>query len=324
MSTIATVIPAYNAAAFIAETLESVASQTHLPEEIIVVDDGSTDGTIAAVEKSAAAHPELKIQLIRQPNAGASAARNAGIHAAHSEIIAFVDADDVLESMHHEVLLRGLLEDRSVIAVFGDQSIFSGRTEKCASFLSGKPHESLPYEVRDGGARVIQDGLWGALIRGNFVSMSASMTYRQVAMDIGGFDTGLMTSEDRDFWLRVSRNGRFAYVPRRLARIREHASNLSGAAHASMVARYAFDVVMKQVRNRESLRLDDGERALLASVLEDAARDLLYVASKGGWNEYRAARAYLRDCTPELLRWDLRGWCRAIGAGRILGSGCGR
>lgn len=323
MSTIATLIPAYNAVSFITSALDSIARQTRLPDEVIVVDDGSTDDTAAAVKEWASAHPAIELRLIPQANAGASAARNAALRAARAELVAFLDADDLLEPEHHAALAAGLVADRSVVTVFGDQSVFTDRGEHCASFLSGKPHETLPNELRADGFCLIQRGLWGALINGNFVPTSASMTYRKVALDVGCFDTGLMTSEDRDFWLRVSRRGTFAYLPQRLVRKREHASNLSGDANRGTVARQAFDVVMKQIRNADKLQLDETERGATDLAVKNAVQNLLYSSSQDGLGTYLGARKHVRDCAPELLHADMKGWLRAIGA-RTFEVGHGR
>ena len=87
--TISAVIPAYNAGPYLSRTLDSVLRQTHLPDEIIVVDDGSTDNTTDV----AVAYGD-RVILIQQENAGASVARNTGINAAKGDWIAFLDADD--------------------------------------------------------------------------------------------------------------------------------------------------------------------------------------------------------------------------------------
>ena len=87
--TITVVIPAYNSEKYIARAIDSVLTQTHKPDEIIVVDDGSTDNTSEIARKY-----EPSVKLIQQQNAGASVARNTGIEAATSEWIAFLDADD--------------------------------------------------------------------------------------------------------------------------------------------------------------------------------------------------------------------------------------
>ncbi|MHC5139531.1 MAG: glycosyltransferase family 2 protein, partial [Planctomycetota bacterium] len=87
--TISAVIPAYNAAKYIARSIDSVLAQTHPVDEIVIVDDGSTDNTAAIIKDYGD-----KVRYIHQPNAGVSAARNTGIEAATGNWIAFLDADD--------------------------------------------------------------------------------------------------------------------------------------------------------------------------------------------------------------------------------------
>src|SRR5690606_27942020 len=81
------VVPAFNAAPFLGVTLEALLTQTIVPEQIIVVDDGSTDGTAAIAE-------QMGVRLIRQDQKGPGAARNRGLELAQTEFVAFCDADD--------------------------------------------------------------------------------------------------------------------------------------------------------------------------------------------------------------------------------------
>ena len=128
MPDISVIIPAYNRAGLIGETLQSLLNQTLPAKEIIVVDDGSTDGTAEAVEhefsvfreqfsgnsKSNIQNPTLKV--LRQANAGPGAARNRGLAEATGEFIHFFDSDDIAAPNKHEVQLRALLETGADIA----------------------------------------------------------------------------------------------------------------------------------------------------------------------------------------------------------------
>src|SRR5438034_11633591 len=91
---VSVVIPAFNASATIDETIRSVRSQSHRDLDIIVVDDGSIDDTVAIAQRHAAY--DSRIRIITQCNAGVAAARNAGWRAARADFIALLDADDLL------------------------------------------------------------------------------------------------------------------------------------------------------------------------------------------------------------------------------------
>lgn len=86
---VSVIIPLYNAETFLAQTIESVLAQTHPPQQVIVVDDGSTDQSAQIAQRYGAA-----VELVRQPNAGGAQARNRGVALAHGDLLAFLDNDD--------------------------------------------------------------------------------------------------------------------------------------------------------------------------------------------------------------------------------------
>ena len=100
MLRVAVVIPTYNRVRLLERALRSVLDQARVADEIIVVDDGSTDGTAEAVA-------DLPVRLVRQANAGAAAARNRGVREASSPWVAFLDSDDLWDVAHLAVLTAG-------------------------------------------------------------------------------------------------------------------------------------------------------------------------------------------------------------------------
>ena len=113
------IIPAFNAAPVLEETLDSVAGQTRPPDEVIVVNDGSTDETVAVAE----AH-RLRPRVISTPNAGAANALNLGIRKAAGDFLCFLDADDLWEPRKNELQLEHLQADSSVDGVLGQSVAF--------------------------------------------------------------------------------------------------------------------------------------------------------------------------------------------------------
>jgi glycosyltransferase involved in cell wall biosynthesis len=173
---VSVVIPAYNAERVLARAIRSALAQTLRPLEIIVVDDGSTDGTY---DVAASFGPEVTV--FRQKNTGPSGARNFGIENAKGEWIAFLDSDDQWKPNKLEAQLP-LLSKPSVALVHSRPGMHDG--------------EVLPDQFTF-------ETLW----KRNYIFTSTAIIRRSVINSVGGFHTGLMTSEDYHLWLRVAHGG---------------------------------------------------------------------------------------------------------------------
>jgi glycosyltransferase involved in cell wall biosynthesis len=193
---VSVVIPLYNKAHCILKTLSSVASQGRTDFEVIVVDDGSTDGGGELVK--AAGIPGLR--LIQQENAGVSAARNRGIAAARGEWIAFLDGDDLWSRDHLEGLLQPL--ERTTAAVV----ISNLRLESRAGQPLIDP-SVLPQTVNDYFSFALSNGNYPA-------SSSSIMVRRNALFEAGLFAEGISTGEDIDMWCRLACRGPFFYNAR--------------------------------------------------------------------------------------------------------------
>ncbi len=117
------IVPMYNAAPYISETLESVVASTYRPIEVIVMDDGSTDDSLSIAQQFASSHTEVIV--LSQPNAGASAARNSAIRASHGDYILPVDADDRIHPLYIEEA-ENILANRPEVRVVGCRAEFFG------------------------------------------------------------------------------------------------------------------------------------------------------------------------------------------------------
>ena len=188
---IAVVCPTYNSANFITNTLQSVLCQEQLPDEIIISDDGSKDETLKLVRQILANAPlETRCIVLENSHAGPGAARNAGILAASSDFIAFLDSDDL---WHPEKILRchkALSADPSVnfLVHWEVMHLENGRTKELLN-----------------GAKLRKDkNLSRQLYSGNMFSTSAVVCCRALLAQCGGFDTHLSSAQDYELWLRMS------------------------------------------------------------------------------------------------------------------------
>jgi glycosyltransferase involved in cell wall biosynthesis len=222
--TCAAVIPVRNRPSLIVAALASVQRQTRPVDEIVVVDDGSTDATPDIVAQMS--RDDARIRLVALPRSeGASAARNAGIGASQSEWISFLDSDDLWLPRKQELQLRALMETPDAVASF-----------------SGIRHQGVEeYHDRYAPARITLQ----ALRRLNYLGTTSTATVRRsVLQEVGGFDASLPSCQDWDLWIKLRCAGDFAIVPEPLVVFnqteRTRISNSKAgvlAGHAELFAR---------------------------------------------------------------------------------------
>lgn len=196
--TIAVVIPAFDAESFLGRAISSALEQTLAPREIVVVDDGSSDGT---GEIARGFGPPVR--CVRQANRGAAGARNRGIEEAQSDYVAFLDADDEWLSDHLERALE-VLQRHPHLVWF------------CAAYnvrmRSGKTIKRCPDE------RALIDGAYFEsyfeMASGWDVHTCSVVARSEILEQIGGFDPDLQVGEDQDLWLRIAlRHPQIGYSP---------------------------------------------------------------------------------------------------------------
>lgn len=217
LPTIDVVIPVYNGEAYVKEALDSVLAQSLQPTKILVIDDGSTDGTRMVVESIAKTSPI--VVYIHKSNGGLSSARNAGIKQSKAPYLAFLDADDTWEptklERQWEVFRRST--DSLLGVVYCDYFIIDE---------TGKRRNDIPTFPLN---RQISGNIFMRLLDGNQVISSGSgvLVKRDCFASAGLFDEALSTNEDWDMWLRIARSFHYDFVPDKLVGIRRHLSNMS-------------------------------------------------------------------------------------------------
>lgn len=209
---ISVVMPAYNAAETIIESINSLLSQDYLNWELIVIDDGSTDDTY----HKASSIKDSRIRIYQEFNKGVAATRNQGIQIAKGKYVAFLDADDLwnMEKLKNQVSFFESKEEKlglihSYYVEFDDLSEYRPKPLK---HLSGLKLEGNIYED---------------LIVHNFIATLTVMVKKDVLNEVGGFDVTLSGPEDWDLWIRIARKYKVGYIDKSLARYRLNPSGLS-------------------------------------------------------------------------------------------------
>ena len=251
MPKVSVIIPAYNVAPFIGETLDSVFAQTFTDYEVIVINDGSPDTEDL---ECALARFIDRINYIKQENRGASAARNRGLRAARGEFAAFLDADDLWLPNYLDEQIKFTREGNCDL-VCADAEVFS----------DGSREEKTYLESLMAGAPPTGDVTFiGLLSAEQSLITSGVVVRRERVFEAGLFDEALPNSQDFDLWLRLARHGaRMAYQRRVLLRYRSRENSLSG--DEVNVHRRELRVLEKVERSYD---LSPAERPEIVSVIE--------------------------------------------------------
>jgi glycosyltransferase involved in cell wall biosynthesis len=208
---VSAVIPVYNGEAGIEAAVASVWAQTQPPAELVVVDDGSTDGTPELLRRLGRSEP--RIRVVTQPNGGEAAARNAGVRAARHPLIAFLDHDDVWRPDKLERQLAFLREHPELALAFTAYDRVEGRARST-------------IRVRDWDS---DPGAAASALALSCVVTPSTVMVRRDALTAGGlFDESLRLSPDWMMWLRMVNAGmRLGYLDEPLTEYRWHGANIS-------------------------------------------------------------------------------------------------
>jgi glycosyltransferase involved in cell wall biosynthesis len=226
------IVPAYNAEKYFGAAIESAFAQTYPNIEIIVVNDGSTDGTAEVEERY-----RNRITYIQQENAGVGAARKNGIDHARGEFITFLDADDLLCENKVERQVQYLMNHPECGVCYS--AIYH--------FKDGDPEHLMTLEAwHFSGAEVFPNLLWK-----NFINPLTVMIRKSVLDQFGTFDPKRRRAEDWELWLRLSYAGvQFCYIPEWLARYRVTEVSLSRGRKNIVPERIAMLKIFTDLRAR--------------------------------------------------------------------------
>lgn len=279
---VSAIIPAYNAGHFIKEALMSILDQTGNSLEIIVVDDGSRDNTLALVTEVA---PEAII--IQQDNSGPAAARNAGIAVSKGEWIAFLDADDQWLENKLCVQFQVLEKHPSLALIASDMAETTINGEVVISSVLSKHGLKSYFEQLDGAP--IPDAL-NKLLNKNFIPTGTVIVRKEILLECGGFNPAIRYGEDLELWVKISARYPIACLPDVLMLRRLHADNATKATEAMLKD---LVLVMSSLRAWDAQALRRGGIQPDRSVA-DAWADLGYWYF-GQENLYEAKQAFLNS-----------------------------
>jgi glycosyltransferase involved in cell wall biosynthesis len=226
MATVDVIIPAFNAAKYLAVAMESVVSQTFEDWQILLVDDGSTDNTAEVVA------PFLdrfgsRIRYIKQNNRGLPAARNTAIRASTSEFLALLDADDVWMPCRLAESLKALAERPQAGLAYGLITIIDPEGRILTTF-EGNPRHTEGHIAPHIYMRKVE-------------LPCPTITFRRKCVDeVGLFDETMRSTEDRDLWLRIALRYEVAFVPKVLASYRASPGSMSTNSQRMLEAQLQF------------------------------------------------------------------------------------
>jgi len=226
---ISVIIPTYNCAKYLEESIESVLAQTGADFEVIVVDDGSTDNTSEVLSRY---KTDARIKTTCQPNSGPGAARNSGINLSEGDYLCFLDADDVMEPGSLSSRVEALTAAPDIAMVFSDYTLKHDENDYIRGYL-GHNH-FIEYFKSALAPSTLGCTLFNNRFTELFYSFSPHpiwtgtvMLRKSVAASVGFFRTDISVGEDSDYWMRIVERHRFAYIDKATAVYNHYRSSLT-------------------------------------------------------------------------------------------------
>ncbi|MBO7199691.1 MAG: glycosyltransferase family 2 protein [Alistipes sp.] len=262
---ISVVIPLYNKEAEVERALRSVINQSLAPREIIVVDDGSTDGSRAIVERIIAEHPMAGIRLITQENSGVSAARNRGIAEAKGDYIALLDADD-------EWLTGYIAEVCRLMEYYPEADAYSTAFD----IVSDTKRVAACVPTTEGYINIAEEALQQLYP----IIPSTATLRREAVLRAGGFPVGMRIGEDQWLWVKMMQQGaQFCFSPMSLVRYSRTASNRSASIYRAEQSAHTI----------EELYNPDGDTTVNEYIARIAIGKAITQSVRGGTEDARHA-----------------------------------
>jgi len=293
---VSVIIPAYNAAKFIAETLDSVLAQTFVNYEVIVVNDGSPD--TEQLEQILQPY-QNRITYLKQENRGAGAARNAGLKVARGKFVAFLDADDLWLPSFLGEQVAFIQNDEGYDLVYADAELFGDPSRARGTVMQREPSEPPVTFERLIGEQCI-------------VNTSSVLALREPILEVGLFDESLRNSQDFDLWVRLAKrpNARMNFQRKVLVRHRVWSGSLASDGIKSVEGELK---VLDKVSRRNDLTPSERNTLAQTVALRSASvevdrgkRKLLHGEFHSAADSFRFANAYYRSWKLRLVLFSLQ------------------
>jgi glycosyltransferase involved in cell wall biosynthesis len=204
-------MPVYNTEPYIPEAVESILAQTYPNFEFLIVDDGSTDRSLAILKHYAA--QDTRIRLSSRPNAGYLVRLNEMLAEARGKFIARMDADDVAMPERFSCQIDFLDAHPEVVAVGSRILAIDSDGDPIAEFCTAQDHDEIDRAHLD--------------VQGGFINHPVAMIRTDAIRTVGGYRADYWPGEDVDLWLRLAEIGRLANLPERLLKFRRHLESIS-------------------------------------------------------------------------------------------------
>ena len=265
MSKVSVIIPTYNRGEVVLRALRSVFAQDHAVDQVIVVDDGSTDDTIERVERNFPG-----VELIVQTNHGVSHARNRGIERARNEWLAFLDSDDEWLPGKITAQLAAIMSD-GISRVCHSDEIW---------VRNGRRVNPMNKHRKYGG-----DIFLHCLPR-CVMSPSSVVLHRSVVEELGGFDETLPVCEDYELWLRIACQTTVLYIPEKLL--------IKYGGHEDQLSRSSWGMDRYRIQALEKLLLSEvlSETQSQKAIAEMLRKIEIYVAGAGRRHRWQEVQRY--------------------------------
>jgi glycosyltransferase involved in cell wall biosynthesis len=301
---ITVIIPAYNMEKYILSTLESVKNQTVSPNEVIIVNDGSSDKTQSLIEEWLSVN-KLNWILINKTNGGLSSARNAGINACKTKLIALLDSDDQYLPSFIESALKAFHQKSELTLFFANQRVVDENGKKLFDWLENKAIKELNSTCLIEDIFLLKESILPSLVFGNYISCSASVFNASHIIQSGGYDESIKAGEDTEFLLRLLDDKKIAFTYVELANVLRRSDSITQANRCMVHIGRANAIEIHSVALKR-------HGVDVKQIIQSQFKECYYLSSLQGVNELIKIKKIIKQRSNFAQPPFLKDWFRAL------------